>query len=101
MCEKTLYYNEDVKSIIKQTRVPLGQRVNGFTVKNAGTTLLIMNGEVLQPGDSKATGGNRGEEYTGRCDINFQVPVPAPAVITNQGYVTIKFYVDAPGFDNS
>lgn len=98
-CGQKLFYNIDIRGIFKQTRVVLGERVNGFTVNNTGTTILIFNSEPIQPGQSKTVGGNQGEEYVGRCDINFQVPVPAPPTIVNAGYVTIKYYVDGKGFD--
>lgn len=74
------------------TQVPIGNNVNGFTVKNAGNTILMFNQEPLQPGESQSIGGNEGEIYTGRVSIFFMLPTPAPGTPVNSAWITIKFY---------
>lgn len=93
---RPLYYNTVVLAYATAQKIDLDNRCNGITVKNAGTTQVIIDDEILQPGESKAIGGNLGEIFIGRKDIYFQVPTPAPAVITNLAYVTVKFYVPVP-----
>ena len=72
----------------------LHPKCNGFTIKNFGTTNVVFMQDVLTPGMSKAYGGNQDEVYEVNEEINFQVPVPAPGVITNGALVTQKFFVD-------
>jgi hypothetical protein len=68
--------------------------LNGITVKNDGTTLLLFNNEILQPGESKAIGGNAGEIYKiPVINLAFRIPSPVPSTITNLAVVTQKFYV--------
>jgi hypothetical protein len=73
-------------------QIPIGVRVNAFSVKNAGTTLVIFNREELQPQESQSIGGNEGEEYVGRVDISFETQAPPPLTIVNRCWLTIKYY---------
>lgn len=94
MClEKVLFCNYATQEYSLQTMVPADKNCNGFTIKNAGNTICIVNGEPLQPGDFKTFGLNRGEIYIGRIDISFQLPAPAPPTPTNSAFLTQKFYV--------
>jgi hypothetical protein len=90
--EGWLYYDITTNSYAGLKSVVVDPYCNGFTVKNDGTTLVILNGEVIQPGESKSVGGNRKEIYRGRIDISFQEQVPAPTPIVNLCWVTIKYY---------
>jgi hypothetical protein len=74
------------------TNVQIGNNVNGFTVKNAGNTIVVFNQEQLQPGESFTVGGNIGEIYSGRVDIYFRLPVPPPGTPVNMCWITVKFY---------
>jgi hypothetical protein len=74
------------------TQVQIGDNVNGFTVKNAGNTIVFFNQEPLQPGESQTIGGNEGEIFVGRVDIYFKLPVPAPLTPVNMAWITVKFY---------
>jgi hypothetical protein len=87
-----LWYNTSTQSYSDMESVVLDKYLNSFTVKNAGTTLLSVNQDILQPGESKSFGANAGEVYVGRCDINFVLQDPPPASIINSAVVTQKFY---------
>ena len=76
------------------TQVPIGNNVNGFTIKNAGNTIVMFNNEPLQPGESQSVGGNEGELYIGRVDIFFMLPTPAPGTPVNSCWITVKFYTE-------
>jgi hypothetical protein len=86
------YYNTTTQEYRSLRSVPVDARCNGFTVNNAGTTIVTLNGEPLQPGQSKTVGGNEGEIYVGRIDLAFYTPSPAPSTIVNSAWVTQKFY---------
>ncbi len=99
MCdEKILYYNTVTQAYSVATKIVVQDKCNGITIRNAGNSFLIMDDEIIQPGQSKAIGGNRLEYFIGRKDISFtaQTPVqPAPRV--DLCYVTQKFYVERRG----
>lgn len=44
---------------------------NGLAFKNNGTSVAVVKGAAVQPGESFQLGGNRGEVFTGRVDISF------------------------------
>jgi hypothetical protein len=91
--DNLIEYNTAVQIYQVSAMLELDRYCNGIIIKNAGTTLLNFQGDVMQPGDSKTIGGNYGEIYRGRMDISFTVqPVP-PAFIINMAVVTQKFYV--------
>ena len=93
-------YNISNRQVTLKTagQIPLGNRVNGFSLKNTGNTIVIFNREPIQPDESKTIGGNEGEEYIGRLDVTFgaQVlpppPTPPPPPL-NECWITIKYYV--------
>src|SRR6266404_2017951 len=96
-----MYYNISYNAVTESTSVPVPETCNGFTVKNNGTTIVLLNGMIpIVPGSSVAIGGNYGEIYGGRCDIRFQVPAPPPGTITNSAVVMFKFYMSDRGYDN-
>lgn len=86
-------YNTTTQEYTSLRSVNVDKLCNGFTVNNVGTTICLVNGDPLQPGDSKTVGGNVGEVYVGRIDLAFMVPDPAPSEIINSAFVTQKFYV--------
>jgi hypothetical protein len=90
--KKALRYNTQVQEYRSLRSVNVDKLCNGFTVNNAGTTIVTLNGEPIQPGATKTVGGNEGEVYVGRIDLAFYVPTPAPATIVNSAWVTQKFY---------
>lgn len=95
MCEeKILLCGTSVQEYMQRQEVVLDELCNGFVVKNAGTTLVIFQGDILQPGESKSFGGNRLEIYRTRADIVFQVQTVPPLVVTNLCFVTQKFYMN-------
>lgn len=93
--KRAMMYNTSTQEYTLQRSVVVGKLCNGFSVKNAGTTILVLNGEPLQPGEAKTVGGNEGEVYVGRIDITFQIQTPAPTPITNSAWVTQKFYEES------
>lgn len=96
-----LYYNISWQLLTKAASATVPLTCNGFTVKNTGTTIILINGQIpVVPGSSIAIGGNYGEIYAGRVDITFEVPTPAPAVITNSAVVMFKAYMNGKGYDN-
>lgn len=91
--EQILFYNTNTQAYYAQAKVFFPPMCNGFVVKNAGNQLLIFDDETLQPGESKAVGGNKGEIFIGRKDLNFQVPAGFVGTPNNVAYVTFKYYV--------
>jgi hypothetical protein len=87
-------YNTDTQEYSAQRSVVVDRLCNGFSVNNAGTTIVMLNGEPLQPGQSKTVGGNEGEIYVGRIDISFLIPTPAPSTIVFSAWVTQKFFLE-------
>jgi hypothetical protein len=86
-------YNTTAQEYVKQHSVNLSKLCNGVTVLNAGTTFVTWNGVPLGPGQSMTVGGNEGEEFIGRVDLNFFTQSPAPPTIINSAWVIQKFYV--------
>lgn len=91
--EKILYWNTVVMSFGTPAKVDFDSRTNAFVVKNAGNQLVVFDDEVIQPGESKAYGGNRAEIFIGRKDLYFQVPAGFVGTALNLAYVTVKYYV--------
>lgn len=90
---RPLYYDTFTQSYAALQSVVMERLCNGFTVNNAGNTIVYVNGDPLQPGSSKTVGGNEGEVYKGRCDLQFVTPSPAPSTIINLAVVTQKYYL--------
>jgi hypothetical protein len=84
----------------RQISVTVDRLCNGFSAKNAGNTIVLLNGEPLQPGESKSVGGNYAEVFVGRIDVAFAMPDPAPGTPVNACYVTQKTYETASEFDS-
>lgn len=72
--------------------VQWAEYLNAFSIHNTGNTIVVFRGDPIPPGASKSIGGNRGEVYTGRLDIMFQLPSPAPPTPINSCVVTQKYY---------
>lgn len=84
----TRTYNADITSIILTTG-----RCNGLTLQNTGNRLVVVNQAiVLQPGQSLGIGGNEGEIFTGRVQLNFTDPNPVPVTPVNGCAVMEKIY---------
>lgn len=94
MKEEWIEYNSVPNQYSNPGQIPLDPYCNGLTVKNGGNTLLLFQGETLQPQESKAIGGNRKELFRGRIDIDFALPTPAPPTPINLAIVTQKVYVN-------
>lgn len=102
MCQlQFLEYNISTLIYSQADQIRIVDKCNGMLLHNTGTTNLIVNGDLLTPGQSKTIGGNVGELFTGPLAVRFTVPIPAPTTITNQVTVTSKFYtrVVQPRFD--
>lgn len=89
-----LHYDWALHPITRRGDVPLSQRCNGVTVKNGGNNIVLVNNEPLQPGESKALGGNYGELFRGRVQINFMNQAVQPTPVVAIAYVTEKFYIN-------
>lgn len=91
--EKILFYNLTPQTYRTDTKVEVDPYCNGFTAVNIGTTPLIINGVPLLPpavaggiGESVSFGGNRGEVYIGRIDLQFPNGTGGVALITQKVY---------------
>jgi len=96
--ERIRYVDFTGQAYSQPQNINISELCNGITVKNLGNTLVLLDDEVLQPGDFKAFGGNRGEVFTGRHNITFTtngMAVP-PAVPAPLAWVTQKFYTTPP-----
>jgi hypothetical protein len=91
--EKLLQYNISVQVYNGTEDIPTMDFCNGFTVRNIGTSNLVVNGDQLAPNESKAIGGNRGEIFVGRIYITFN------GAGNNLALITQKFYMNVP-FEN-
>jgi hypothetical protein len=93
-CKPRLYTNSQ-QGFSLDKEVPIDSKCNGYFVQNVGNTLLVLNQYiVLQPNASFALGGNEGEIFTGRLDIQFKLPTPAPPVPSNGAVIVQKIYVE-------
>lgn len=90
-----LKFDYSTQDIIKSGRMNLAQTCNGWSVKNTGTSTVQVQGDTLQPGESKSLGGNYGEVFIGRVDLLFQGAGVNMAVFTQKYYVTGKAF-DSP-----
>lgn len=102
MCElQFLEYNIATLVYTDASQVRIVDKCNGMLLHNTGNTNLIVNGDILTPGQSKSIGGNLGEIFTGPLQVRFITPSPAPSPIDNEVTVTSKFYtrVVRPRFD--
>jgi hypothetical protein len=88
-----LKYNISTQTYNNVQKVQWDRWLNGFTLHNTGNTILSFNNDPIQPGGSKTVGGNFGEIYGGRIDIQFITPSPAPSTINNAVVITQKFYL--------
>lgn len=91
MCDTVLLnYSWSVQRYESQKQVVLDPYCNGIVVKNAGTSVLIIQGDPLQPNESKSIGGNYAEIFVGRVDVSFVAGVG----LVNLAIVTQKFYTN-------
>lgn len=97
MCSNCKYqkYTSSVRSFGQPSEVPLSELCNAWAVQNAGNMLVVVNQQwILQPGQSLGLGGNEGEIFAGRLDIQFAVPTPAPVTPNPVAVVMQKIYVE-------
>lgn len=93
MCEKLLYFNWTTLPYTATKEVTLDPLTNSVTVKNLGTSNVVLQGEDILPGDFKVIGGNRLEVIKGRVDISFT------GAGTNLAIVTLKYYLPGQGIE--
>lgn len=91
-----LYYDQSGRSVAQPGMVQLNRNIFAVSVHNTGTTLVIVNDDTLQPGESKTFGGFWGMVFTGRIFLQFQTQSPPPGTVINLAFVTQLFYVPAP-----
>lgn len=89
-----MIYNVSVTQYSKNQQAVIDSHCNGWTAINIGTTVVNVKGIPLNPGtpgtnngESFTIGGNAGEIFKGRVDIEF--PTGSGNVLLIQ-----KFYFD-------
>jgi hypothetical protein len=90
-----LKFNISTTTYTKSGNVTPAKNLNAWTVVNNGTNVVEVNGDPIQPGTSKAYGGNYGEIYIGYIKLNFMQGTASG----NNVVVTQKFYEDGTQFD--
>lgn len=88
--EEKLYFDSSVQTYSIAQNITLDLQCNGISVQNTGTSVALFDGDPLQPGASKAIGGNRLEIFVGRHNISFNSGVG----LVDQVTVTQKYYVE-------
>lgn len=98
--EKILYYNAFPKQVTNAGSIKVEKYCNGYDAVNIGATVVTVNGIPLNPpaagevlGDSTSFGGNKGEIYIGRIDVQFPGGAGGNVLIIQKAYV--------PDFNNS
>lgn len=91
---KTLFYNLIPMTYGQNTKVEVDKYCNGFSVVNIGATNMVVNGTPLAPpvapallGEAAQFGGNIGEIFIGRIDIQFTTGA-GRCIVTQKIYVT-------------
>jgi hypothetical protein len=86
-------YNVIVQTFTTQTEVEVTPSCNGVSIRNIGDTVCMINGIRLLPtlvaggsGESTQFGGNLGELYKGRLQLQFIGAGVAPLVEIIQKY---------------
>lgn len=78
-CNQFLKIVKSSRSYSRATQVPLDKLCNSYLVQNTGNSVVIVDVDtVLQPTQSFGFGGNKGEIFDDRLDIQFQLPNPVP-----------------------
>lgn len=92
---KLLPYNTIMEVVRAQKEIVVGPNCNGWVVRNIGGSIAFVNGIQLQPppgaglsGESFSSGGNYGEIYVGRIQIQFAAGINPTVEIIQ------KFYLD-------
>lgn len=90
-------YNAITQVVREQSELPVQLNCNGYTVRNVGDTVAIINGITLQPpagpgasGEAIVYEGNQDEVYIGRIQIQFANPLGTDPQVE----VIQKFYLD-------
>lgn len=95
MCRKCfLKYDTSIQVYTGVQQVQTSSLLNSIAVANEGNTIVVFQGDEIQPGTFKAINGDAGEVYAARIDIWFKMPTPAPAIPTNKAIITQKFYIN-------
>jgi hypothetical protein len=89
-----LKYETSTRTLQARGNIVLDAWSNGFTVKNAGNSILSFNGDPIQPNESKGFGGNRGELIEGNYSFFFTAPASPPPgyVQSDLAIITEKYY---------
>jgi len=92
----SISYNVIVQTYTEQKEVEVSPLCNGVTIRNIGDQICLINGIRLLPalvvggsGESVAFGGNLGEIYKGRLQLQFI----APAGVNPLVEITQKYYL--------
>ena len=87
-------YGEFTQTYTRQTIVPLRPNLNGYSVRNVGTSVAIVNNKRLLPrpfagvsGESFSMGGNLGELYEGIIEIKFEAGGGDAIEVTQKFYI--------------
>jgi hypothetical protein len=78
--------------------ITLDQMSAGITVKNTGNSICIVNGDPLQPTESKGFAPPWNALLKGRYALKFQTPatVPPGYVQADSAVVTEMYYIPNP-----
>jgi len=87
-------YNVIVQTFTAQTEVEVTKFCNGVSIRNIGTVTAFINGIQLLPalvvggsGESVQFGGNLGEIYKGRLQLQFAAGAGANVEIVQKYYL--------------
>ena len=95
-----LKYQTSTRTYGQPINITLDRLCNGITIKNSGNSICVFADDPLQPGESKAIGGNKGEILQGRYNVFFKpIASPPPGYVQNdECVVTQKYYTEGqPG----
>ena len=88
-------FNVIVQVYNNTQEVEVAPKCNGWTARNIGSTVCVVNGITLQPppgagqsGESIEISGNEGEIYQGRIQLRFNNVVGAAVEIIQKYYLS-------------
>lgn len=90
-----LKQNSNTQTYTTSTKITLDLLSNSLSVKNAGNSLLLLNNDPLQPGETKIFSVWPGEILVGKYNFYFQTPpvVPIGYVQDDMAVVTEMYYL--------
>jgi hypothetical protein len=96
--EKIFYYSTMQRNVVTTGPVKVDRLCNAWEAINIGTIVATVNGIPLNPpaagevlGDSTSDGGNKGEIYVGRIDVQFAAAAGGNVIIKQKIYITDYF----------